>query len=88
MKDWGAKRIHQELVITLGGDTDGMSQSKIWFQKFGNSDFFCKDVPRARLPPFIRRAQLKTFLEKYPFASAREIEQHFLAASLCRESWE
>jgi hypothetical protein len=29
MKDWGSKRAHQKLVITLGGDAYDQSQIKI-----------------------------------------------------------
>jgi hypothetical protein len=47
MKDWGAKRIHQELVITLGDDVYGVSQIKIWLQKFRNGDLSCKDFTLA-----------------------------------------
>jgi hypothetical protein len=34
IKDWGAKRIHQELITTLGDDACGMSQIKMWLQRF------------------------------------------------------
>jgi hypothetical protein len=40
MKNWGSENIHQELVITLGTDTYGRSQIKIWFQKFRSGDLF------------------------------------------------
>jgi hypothetical protein len=78
MKDWGVKGIHQELG-TFGDSASGASQIKIWFQKFRNSDVSCKDVRRTGQPPLTRGQQLKRFLEKYPFAGARVIAQHFLA---------
>jgi hypothetical protein len=32
MKDWGAKRIHQDLVTTLSDNAYGVSQIKIWLK--------------------------------------------------------
>jgi hypothetical protein len=44
LKDWGAKRIHNELMSTLGDDSYGVSQIKIWLQKFRNSDLPAKTL--------------------------------------------
>lgn len=77
LKEWGAKKIHQELVSTLGDDAYGVSQIKIWLQKFRNGDLSCQDLPRAGRPPLTLGVQLQRFLEKYPFSSARAIAQHF-----------
>jgi hypothetical protein len=30
LKGWGPKKIHQELISTLGGNADRLSQMKIW----------------------------------------------------------
>jgi hypothetical protein len=38
LKGCGAKTIHEELMSTLGDDSCGVSQIKIWLQKFTNSD--------------------------------------------------
>jgi hypothetical protein len=38
LKGWGAKRTHEELMNTLGDDSYGVSQIKIWLQKFRNAD--------------------------------------------------
>jgi hypothetical protein len=38
LKGWGAKRIHEELMSTLGDDSYGVSQIKIWLQKIRNGD--------------------------------------------------
>jgi hypothetical protein len=78
----GRKRFLQELVTTLGGGAYGVSQIKIWLQKFRNGDLSCKDVPRPARPPLNLGPQLRTFLEKYPFARARVIAQHFLTTIL------
>jgi hypothetical protein len=78
LKSWGAKRIHEELMSTLGDDSDGVSQIKIWLQKFRNSDLSCEDSPRSGRPLSTLRSQLEVFMQKYPFTSTRVIAQHFL----------
>jgi hypothetical protein len=78
MKDWGAKRIRQERVTTLGDDAYRLPQIKIWVQKFGKGHLSCKSVPCAGRLPLIREPQRKRFLEKHPFASARGIVHHVL----------
>jgi hypothetical protein len=80
MKNWGSKKIHQELVTTLIAGAYGEAQIKIWLQKFRNGDFSCKNAPRTGRPPLTLRQQLATFLQKYPFASVRVLAQHFLAS--------
>jgi hypothetical protein len=47
LKGEGAKRTHEELMRTLGDDSYGVSQIKIWLQKFRNGDLSCKDCPRS-----------------------------------------
>jgi transposase len=78
LKGWGAKRIHEELTSTLGDDSYGVSEIKLWLQKFRNGDLFCKDSPRSGRPLLTLGPQLEAFMQKYPFASARVIAQHFL----------
>jgi transposase len=78
LKGWGAKRIHEELMSTLGDDSYAVSQIKIWLQKFRNGDLSCKDSPRSGRPLLTLGPQLEVFISKYPFASARVIAQHFL----------
>jgi transposase len=77
LKGWDAKRIHEKLMSTLGDDSYGLSQIKIWLQKFRNGDLSCKDSPRPGQPLLTLGPQLKAFLQKYPFASTRVIAQHF-----------
>jgi hypothetical protein len=48
LKGWDAKRIHKELMSTLGDDSYRVSQIKIWLQKFRNGDLSCKDSPHSR----------------------------------------
>jgi hypothetical protein len=50
LKGWGAKRIHEELMDTLGDDSYGFSQIKIWLQKFRNGDLSSKKSPRSARP--------------------------------------
>jgi hypothetical protein len=62
----------------LGDDSYEVSQIKIWLQKFRNGDLFYKDSPRPGRPLLTLARQLEVFMQKYPFASARVIPQHFL----------
>jgi transposase len=78
LEGWGAKRIHEELMSTLGGDSYTVSQIKIWLQKFRNCDLSCRDSPRSGRPPLTLGPQLETFLQNCSFARARIIAQHFL----------
>jgi transposase len=78
LKGWSAKRIHEELMSTLGDDSHGVSQIKTWLQKFGNGDLSCKDSPRSGRRLLTLGPQLEAFVQKYPFARARIIAQHFL----------
>jgi hypothetical protein len=78
LKCWGVKRIHDELMSILGDDSYAVSQIKIWLQKFRNGDLSCKDSPRSGRPFLTLGPQLEAFMQKYPFASARVIAQHFL----------
>lgn len=78
LQGWGAKRIHQELTGTLGADAYGVSQIKVWLQRFKSGDLGCRDLPRVGRPPLTLGTQLEAFLQKYPFASARVIAKHFL----------
>jgi hypothetical protein len=47
LKGWGAKKMHEEPMSTLGNDSYRVSQIKIWLQKFRNSDLSFKDSPRS-----------------------------------------
>jgi hypothetical protein len=78
MKDWRAKRIHQERAATLGEDAYAVSQIKIWLRKFRNGDLSSKGVPDPGRRALTLERQLRTFLEEYRFASVRVIAQHFL----------
>jgi transposase len=79
MKGWGSKTVHQERMSTPGDDAYGLSQIKIWLQRFRTAGLSCGDLPRAGRPPLTLGPQVETFLQKYPFASARIIGNHFLA---------
>jgi hypothetical protein len=62
MKTWTSKKIHPELVATLGADGYGRSQVKIWPQKFRNGDLYYKDAPRPGRPALTMGPQLVVFL--------------------------
>jgi transposase len=78
LKGWGAKRIHEKLMSTLGDDSYRVSQIKTWIQKFRNGDLSCKDSPRSGRPLLTLGPQLEAFMQNHLFASARVIAQHFL----------
>jgi hypothetical protein len=78
LKGWGSKRIREELMSILGDDSYAVSQIKIWLQKSRNGDLSRKDSPRSGRLLFTLGPQLEAFMQKYPFASARAIAQHFL----------
>jgi hypothetical protein len=78
LKDCGAKQIHEKLMSTLGDDSYRVCQMKIWLQKFRNGDLPCKHSSRSGRPLSTLGPRLETFMQKYPFASARVIAQHFL----------
>jgi hypothetical protein len=78
LKGWGAKRIHEKLISTLGDDSYEVSQIKIRLLKFRNGDLSCKDSSRSGRPLLTLGQQLWACLQKYTFASPRVIAQHFL----------
>jgi hypothetical protein len=73
LKDWGPRRIYEELMSTLGDNSYQVFQIKIWFQKFSNGDLSCKDSPRSGRPLLTLGPQLEAFIPKYPFTSARRL---------------
>jgi hypothetical protein len=79
VKGWGTKRIHEEVTSTLGDDSYGVSQIKIWLQKSRNGDLFYTDFPPSGRPLLTLGPQLEAFMQNYPFTSARVITQLFIA---------
>jgi hypothetical protein len=59
LKGWGAKRIVEKLMSTLGDDSYGVFQIKIRLQKFRNGDLSCKDSPRSGRPLLTLGPQLR-----------------------------
>jgi hypothetical protein len=74
----GIEKVHQELMGTLGDDADGLSQIKIWLQRFRTGDLSCNDLPRAGRPLLTLGPSVVAFVQKHPFANARKIAKHFL----------
>jgi transposase len=81
LKGWGSKKIYLELMSTRGDDAYGLSQIKIWLQRFRTGDLSCSDSPRAGRPPLTLGPQVEAFLQKYPFASVHIIAKHFLTTA-------
>jgi hypothetical protein len=79
MKNWGSKKIHQQLVTRLGADVYSRSEIKTWIQKFRNGDLSCKDAPRTGRPLDIGATTCGIF-QKSSLASARVLVQHFLTS--------
>jgi hypothetical protein len=69
-EELGIKKIHLELVTTLGVDTYSRSQIKIWLQNIRNGNLYCRDAPRTGWPPLALGPQLPAFRQKFPFARA------------------
>jgi hypothetical protein len=80
LKGWGSKN-HQELMNILGDDVHGLSQIKIWLQKFRIGDLSCNDLPRAGRLPLTLGPQVEAFLQKHPCARVRRIAKHFLTTA-------
>jgi hypothetical protein len=68
-------------MSTVGENTYGMPQIKIWFQRFRTGDLSYSGLPRAGGPPLTLGPQVEPFLQKYPFVSARIIAKHFLGTA-------
>jgi hypothetical protein len=82
LKGCGAKRRDEELMSSLGDDSYGVSQIKIWLHKFRNGDLSCQDSLRSGRPLVTIGPQPEAFMQKAPLPSARAIAQHFLATVL------
>jgi transposase len=61
-KGWRSKKIHEELITTLGDDAYHLSQIKTWLQRFKNGDLSCKDCSRPGRPVFTLGSQLEALL--------------------------
>jgi transposase len=81
LKGWEPKKIHQELMSTLADDARGLSQIKIWLQRFGTGGLSYSGLPRAERSPLTLGQQVEAFLQKYPFASFRTMAKHFLTTA-------
>jgi hypothetical protein len=74
----GRQKNTWKLMTRLGNDSYRVSQIKTWLQKFWNRDLSYKDSPRSGRPLLTLGPQFDASVQKYPFASARVITQHFL----------
>jgi histone-lysine N-methyltransferase SETMAR len=81
MREFGAKAIHTELKKTLKRKAYGTSQIKISLTRFDGGDLSCQDLPKPGRPPLMMGSMFQAYLEKYPFASARVLAQHFFVSA-------
>jgi hypothetical protein len=60
----GFEKIHQDLMNTLGDDAYGLSQIKIWLQRFRTWDLSCSGLSRAGRSPLTLQpqAEVEAFL--------------------------
>jgi hypothetical protein len=81
LKGWGSKKIHQELMNTLGDDTYELSQIEIWLQRFRTRNLSYSGLSLAGRPPLTLAPQVETFLQMYPLARSRIIMKHSRTAA-------
>jgi hypothetical protein len=63
MKNWDPKKIHPELVTTLGAVADGWSQIQIWLQKLRDGDLSYEERLRTGRPPLTLSRNLRHFFK-------------------------
>jgi transposase len=73
----GGKTIHAQLLATLGGQAVSISTAKRWLRRFKAGDTSCEEAERLGRPMLMMGDSFRMFLEKYPFASAKIMSDHF-----------
>jgi hypothetical protein len=80
MKRFGARRIHTKLSWVLDDDCDSPAAIERWFARFREGDFSCAGHSRSGRPMIDISECLRTFLDKFPFASSNMMSKHFRIA--------
>jgi transposase len=71
------KAIHAQLLATLGGQAVSLSIVQRWIHRFRAGDTSCEDAKRPGKPMLMMGDSFRTFLERYPFGSAKIMSEHF-----------
>jgi hypothetical protein len=77
MKGLGARRIHTKLSRVLGDDCYGPAAIERWLAGFRERDLSCASHSRSSRPVIDSPECLRAFLDKFPFASANMMSNHF-----------
>jgi hypothetical protein len=77
IKRWDNKTITAELQITFHDSAMSNSTVKRCIRKFQNGDLSCDDDSSPARPMSIFGPVRQTFLDRYPFSTARVISRHF-----------
>jgi hypothetical protein len=77
LKGIGFKKIHRKLTAVLGSAAYSLTQIKEWRARLETGDLSYGDKYRFARPPHVLGKALFDVLEKFPFAIAGIIAQHF-----------
>jgi transposase len=77
LQEQGSKAIHAHLRGTLGDLPVSLPTVKRWLRRFRKGETSYKDRSRAREPLTILGDVSLKLLSKYPFASGKDISNHF-----------
>jgi hypothetical protein len=77
LKGHESKLIHKELVNTLQDNAIPVSIVKNWIRGFESGELSCREDELPGRPLISLGSVLRGFLNKFPFASARVMIEHF-----------
>jgi hypothetical protein len=80
MKGLGARRIHTKLSRVLGDDCYSPAAIERWLTRFREGDLSCDDHSQSGRPVIDISEYLRTFFDKFPFASTNMMSKHFRIA--------
>jgi transposase len=93
LKGLSANAIYRELSTVLGPIAYSLIQVNNWCTRFTDGDLTCSDQLRTGRPRHMLGTDLSQFLHEFPFATARQLAEHFneskhiIKAILERELW-
>jgi hypothetical protein len=80
MKGLGARRIRTKLSRVLGDHCYSPAATELWLVRFREGDLSCADHSRSDRLVIEVSEGLRSFLDKFPSASANVISKHFRMA--------